>query len=147
MTEYWGAFAPQFERFPINSGDYLDSHQRIAKQRRYEEPIGQVPSLTTKRSGEQSAIGVGFGDGDSDPIPWRHDHHVVGAVHRYKWRHVEFLVEAVTLQAAVAVNRYHVGMGLAEGIVDFVQDCAKIAGGRVTEINAEWIEHIAEHAR
>ena len=109
--------------------------------------VGQFTPRAGEAGGEQQALGVEGVDHHPHPVLRRLDLEIVVERHVHEGRDVQALDRALADLGSAVFHRDQVGVALAEGGADLVQDRGQPAVRTVAEVEAKRVEDVAQHPR
>ena len=143
------ALQPEPQRLPVDRRHDLHGDQRES-EKRAQQLLGVEPATTAiEGCSEHGAFAVGFQNSQLHALARRQHAKMVAHRHFDERRDVEQLVLLLPHAGRADLVRRHrerVGVDIAEGIANLVDDQPEVAVGLVTEIDGQRIEGIAEQA-
>ena len=149
MTVEWHAAQPQPQRMPVDEGDRLVAHRRVADEDPQQVAIGQRSAPQHEARAQQRPAVRSFVDADAQAAGIVADRDDVPADHADERRHVERLVHRTAESNAARPLRLakRVEVALSVGVVDLDDDDAERAVGVSTEVEAGRVEDIAKDSQ
>ena len=145
MIDDLDASRKQFERLPVDRSDRLERRERDTRESSEQRAIRQRRMFERQGGNEKRPIAIFVDNADREPPAGERDTEAIENIHVDERRDMHLLDDRLSDRGIRALDLKHIGMAFAEGVRHFPDDRRHATRAIMAEVDAERIEHEAEH--